>query len=113
MEIYQPGEVVLLAFPFTDGLRQKQRPALILLDVEDPDIIVARITSQPHATAFDVSLADFEAAGLLAASVVRLHKVATLEKTLVKRRLGRLSKRDWGNVSKTLRQIWSTAEPPA
>jgi mRNA interferase MazF len=108
MEIYQPGEVVLLAFPFTDGLRQKQRPALILLDVEDPDIIVARITSQPYATAFDVSLADFEAAGLLAASVVRLHKVATLEKTLVKRRLGRLSKRDWGNVSKALRQIWST-----
>jgi mRNA interferase MazF len=108
MEIYQPGEVVLLAFPFTDGLRQKQRPALILLDIEDPDIIVARITSQPYATAFDVSLADFEAAGLLAASVVRLHKVATLEKTLVKRRLGHLSKRDWGNVSTTLRQMWST-----
>jgi mRNA interferase MazF len=108
MEIYQPGEVVLLAFPFTDGLRQKQRPALIVLDVEDPDIIVARITSQPYSTSFDVSLADLESAGLLAASVVRLHKIATLEKTLVKRRLGHLSERDWGNVSTTLRQMWST-----
>ena len=44
MTTYQPGDVVLLAFPFTDGVRQKQRPALVLLDTGDPDIVVARIT---------------------------------------------------------------------
>lgn len=49
---YQPGDVVLLAFPFTDGVRQKQRPALVLLDPGDPDIVVAGITSEPYTTAF-------------------------------------------------------------
>jgi mRNA interferase MazF len=42
MTTYQPGDVVLLAFPFTDGVRQKQRPALVLLDADNPDIVVAR-----------------------------------------------------------------------
>jgi mRNA interferase MazF len=80
MTTYRPGDVVLLAFPFTDGIRQKQRPALVLLDTGDPDIVVARITSQPYTTAFDVALSDQAEAGLLLPSVVRLHKLATLEK---------------------------------
>ncbi|HZG39869.1 MAG TPA: type II toxin-antitoxin system PemK/MazF family toxin [Nodosilinea sp.] len=106
METYQPGEVVLLAFPFTDGVRQKQRPALVLLDAGDPDIVVARITSQPYSTPFDVSLLDPAQAGLLLASVVRLHKLATLEKEMVNRRLGSLSARDWANVNAALVQLW-------
>jgi len=106
MDTYDPGEVVLLAFPFTDGLRQKQRPALVLLDVKDPDIVVARITSPSYATAFDVNLLEPMVAGLLLASVVRLHKLATVEKALVKRRLGQLSGQDWASVSAVLNQMW-------
>ncbi|MBE9075849.1 type II toxin-antitoxin system PemK/MazF family toxin [Romeria aff. gracilis LEGE 07310] len=106
METYLSGEVVLIAFPFTDSVRQKQRPALVLLDVEDPDIVVARITSQLYSTSFDVSLLDSTQAGLLLPSVVRLHKIATLEKRIVNRRLGQLSTRDWANVSTALRAIF-------
>jgi len=41
---------------FTDAAGQKRRPALVLLDTGDPDIVAARLTSQPYSTAFDISL---------------------------------------------------------
>lgn len=40
------GDVVLLKFPYTDGKTFKRRPALIINDYNDGDIIVCRITSQ-------------------------------------------------------------------
>ncbi len=55
---YQPGEVLLLSFPFVDGVSSKRRPALVLIDVGDEDIIVARITSQVTKMIFDVELAE-------------------------------------------------------
>jgi mRNA interferase MazF len=107
MPMHRPGDGVLLAFPFTDGVRQKQRPALVLLDAGDPDIVVARITSQPYTTAFDVALLDYAEAGLLLPSVVRLHKLATLEKSIVSRCLGHLSASDWVKVKSVLDGLWS------
>ena len=103
---YATGTVVLLAFPFSDALRAKQRPALVLLDLEDEDIVVARVTSQQPKSEFGVTLRKWREAGLLLPSVVRLHKVATLEKSLVKRTLGQLTKEDEGVVRVTLEQMW-------
>lgn len=39
------GDVVLLRFPYTDGKIYKRRPALVIRDTRDGDIIVSRITS--------------------------------------------------------------------
>jgi mRNA-degrading endonuclease toxin of MazEF toxin-antitoxin module len=41
----------------------------------------------------------------MAPSVVRLHKLATIEKPLVRKKLGRLPKADWTRIRATLRQI--------
>ncbi len=38
MRRYQPGEIVLLLFPFAGTRKAKRRPALVLLDTEDADI---------------------------------------------------------------------------
>lgn len=46
MQNYRFGEVVLLAFPFASRREVKRRPALVLLDTGNADILVARITSQ-------------------------------------------------------------------
>lgn len=43
-------EIVLLKFPFTDVDKYKKRPALVLLDTNDSDIIVCRITSNMYET---------------------------------------------------------------
>lgn len=44
--MYQFGDVVLIAFPFTDLSETKKRPALVVLDADDNDVLVARINSR-------------------------------------------------------------------
>ncbi|MEG3839687.1 type II toxin-antitoxin system PemK/MazF family toxin [Microcoleus sp. herbarium14] len=108
MPNYQSGEVLLLALPFADVTTSKLRPVLVLLDTEDEDIVVARVTSQTTRTVFDVEIVEWEQAGLLRSSVVRLHKVNTIEKRLVNRRLGILTASDWTQVRERIQQIWSS-----
>jgi mRNA interferase MazF len=112
MQNYQSGEVLLLLFPFADAAGTRRRPALVLLDTGDADIVVARVTSQTVRTAFDVELVEWQQAGLLLPSVVRVHKVATLEKRLVERRLGTLTSNDWAQVRARLQQLWATIITP-
>ena len=52
--------------------------------------LLPEITSQIYQTPFDVQLDEWKAAGLMLPSVVRVHKLATLQKSLVERRLGKL-----------------------
>lgn len=105
MTYFDPGDVVLLAFPYVNAERRKKRPALVLLDTGDADILVARITTQMHQTPYDVSLKEWQSAGLLAPSVVRLHKLATLEKALVERKLGEIHADDRKAVAGVLRRM--------
>lgn len=84
------GDIVLLKFPFTDQINSKKRPALVIQDSKDGDIIVCRITTKPYRTSFDINLEDWDKFGLRLPSVVRVHKIASLEKELVDQKIGRL-----------------------
>ncbi|MBD2363159.1 type II toxin-antitoxin system PemK/MazF family toxin [Anabaena minutissima FACHB-250] len=86
MQNYQSGSVILLKLPFSDAVTFKLRPVLLLLDTGDDDVIVARITSQITQTAFDVEIIEWQQAGLMRPSVVRLHKINTVEKRLLERK---------------------------
>jgi mRNA interferase MazF len=110
MKDYSPGDVVLLLFPFVDATGAKRRPALVLLDLGDDDIVVARITSQAARSTYDITLEDWREAGLLLQSITRLHKITTLEKRLVERNLGSLSAEDWEQVRAKLQELWAKIE---
>jgi mRNA interferase MazF len=84
------GDIVLLKFPFTDGKTLKKRPALIINDFDDGDIIVCRITSQIYKTRNDIYIDDWEKSGLKLPSVIRVHKMATLEKDMVEILMGQI-----------------------
>ncbi|MCX7841313.1 MAG: type II toxin-antitoxin system PemK/MazF family toxin [Anaerolineae bacterium] len=107
MTNYNPGDIVLIDFPFVSGNETRRRPALVLLDTGDADVVVARVTSQPRSDAFDVEITEWQTSGLLLPSIARLHKLATLEKRLIVRTLGRLSPTDSQAVAKILRQIFA------
>jgi mRNA interferase MazF len=107
MTSFQPGDVLLVAFPFTSGGQTKQRPALVLLDTGDDELVVARVTTQAYQTPHDVFLTDWRRAGLLAPSVVRLHKVATLAKSRISRRLGRLETGDRQKIAALLPHLFA------
>lgn len=84
------GQVVLLRFPFTDGVSYKRRPALIINDFEDGDVIVCRITSKIYHSDFDIEITNLDKSGLKLPSVIRVHKIATLEKNLVELKMGQI-----------------------
>lgn len=77
------GDVVLLKFPFSDGKNYKKRPALVISDFSDGDVLVCKITSQLYNTKWDILVNDWEKSGLKLPSVIRVHKLATLEKELI------------------------------
>ena len=108
MTTYQSGEILLVALPFTDGTTTKLRPVLVLLDTRDEDIVVARVTSQITRTDFDIEIIEWQQAGLVRPSVVRLHKVNTIEKRLFARHLGILTFNDWTQVRERIKPIWSS-----
>lgn len=107
MTNYQPGDIVLISFPYGAGGKTKNRPAMVVLDTGDADVLLARVTTQAHRTAHDVALQNWQAAGLLAPSTVRVHKLATLEKALVRRRLGQLGDTDRKSVAASMKHIYA------
>jgi len=91
------GDVYICSFPFTSGQFSKPRPVLVLLDLEE-DCLIARITSVPHTGLLDVPLTQWREAGLEKPSVVRLTRLVTVEKTLLKLKIGELSSVDLQSV---------------
>lgn len=71
-------------------------------------MVAARVTTQAASTLQDVPIANWRGAGagLLSASIVPLHKLATLEKSLVRRVLGRLQKADRSQVSDMMKRLY-------
>lgn len=108
MTICNPGQIVLVTFPFTTGSTAKNRPALVLIDHGDNDLLLARITTQSHSTANDCVIQDWRGAGLLAPSIARLCKLATLDKSLVKRVIGALQPSDKMAVKAVLQSLFSS-----
>ncbi|MFQ5866130.1 MAG: type II toxin-antitoxin system PemK/MazF family toxin, partial [bacterium] len=83
---YELGEVVLLTFPQTDLRATSKRPALVLFDGGDVDLVVSRITSQPQIGKTEYKIVNWQKAGLLFESWVRVGKIATLDKSLIDRK---------------------------
>lgn len=72
----------------------KVRPALVLFDL-GLDALICRVTSIQRTGPLDVTLTDWQAAGLLKPSVARLDRLVTAERSAVfLRRLGVLSVAD-------------------
>ncbi len=108
MKNYLFGDIVLLSFPFADSGKVKRRPALVFLDTNDNDIVVARITSQSAYVAWDVEVIEWQKANLLLPSIVRVHKIATLGKNLIERKLGKLVTNDLVQVQIAIHNLWKS-----
>jgi mRNA interferase MazF len=54
----------------------------------------------------DLKIEDWVVAGLRLPSILRVHKIASLEKTLVDRQLGRLSSADLQNLREKIKELF-------
>jgi mRNA interferase MazF len=104
-EEYRFGEIVLVDYPFSDGIQSKLRPGLVLTQHEDDDVLVARITSVTREAAFDVALRPSAENGLMFPSAIRVNKIATLLPNLIQRRIGYITAEEEHKVVKTLHRF--------
>ena len=109
---YEPFDVVVVPFPFTDSSRTKRRPALVLSNKSDFGAVIehsvlAMITSQKNEPwPLDVKITNKKQSGLNAPSVVRM-KLFTLDNRFILRKIGRLSKSDQMQVKQSLTTIFN------
>lgn len=94
----QPGEIYLARFPFGDVPGMKLRPVLLLTGSigHIPEVLVAYISSVipaqllPSDIVIDPAQPEFQNAHLKVPSALRLHKLATLHRSSIVRRMGLL-----------------------
>jgi mRNA interferase MazF len=103
---FSPGDVLLVPVVFSDSSGHKRRPVVIVYDNGDADLLVAPVTSQSARSARDVPVVNWQRAGLRLPSIVRLEKLATVEKSTVVRKMGRLAPDDWENMRTVLQQLF-------
>ena len=97
------GDIVLIAFPFTDLSGSKLRPAVILASYNH-DLTVCFITTQiGWQEPTDVYLAPTVLNGIKKPSLLRTGKIATLDRTLAKGLLGKLTKDEIFNLNTKLK----------
>jgi len=92
--------IVLVPFPFDDFSSTKVRPALCLTSEigEFGHVIIAFISSKAPDFKLESDLEikvgthEWSGTGLLVDSVIRLHKIVTVPRSVIKRRLGKLNK---------------------
>lgn len=108
MKIKQ-GDIILVPFPFSDLSSSKTRPALVISKKELPwdDILVCAITSKEGKKEFESVLdeSSLSEGSLPVKSYVRIHKVATLNKNIVKAKLARINSKSLKEISNKLSDI--------
>jgi len=107
---YEFGNVVLVAFPFTNQHGSKQRPAAVVssqaYNQSKPDVILMAITSQVKAKlAFaETPIEHWQTAGLLKFSIIK-PIMFTMEINLISKGLGHLSELDRERLRRVLTLI--------
>ena len=99
------GDIVLITFPFTDLGGSKLPPAVVLSDTSF-DLTVCFVTTQlGWQEVTDVLLTPSAANGLRKPSLIRTSKIATLDRTLAKGLLGRLSGPEISDLNSKLKLL--------
>jgi len=104
--IFEPFDVVVVPFPFTDKPVVKRRPALVAssraFNDNHDQLILAMITAAARSDwPSDTHIRNWRAAGLAVPCRVRL-KLFTLESRVIVRRLGALAAEDRQTVQAAL-----------
>lgn len=111
----EPGDVVLVPFPFSDLTEAKPRPAFVLSKASyngaSLDVIVCAMTSNltpvPHSLPLDNQ--NLAQGALRARTRVRVNKIASLKQSLIHRVIGRADRRTIRRVLTELRALFPAA----
>jgi mRNA interferase MazF len=93
MEGLVKGDVIVIDFPFSSLKESKRRPVLIIKIPKCEDVIVNQITSSSHEKSVEIKIEnkDFNRGSLKRESFVRIDKIGSIEKSLIKYKIGSLN----------------------
>ena len=107
MTPYEPGDVVLVRFPFTDLASSKKRPAVVLNPPQyseaHADVVILALTSRVQ-TDDALALEQWQEAGLPKKTWAK-PVIGTVAGTLIERKVGSLRLRDHACVKAAIRLL--------
>jgi len=109
--VFKQGEIVIVPFPFSDLSTIKQRPVLILsknLDNEkSEDIITCGITSYLKDSSYSVEIEnkDLIEGEIPVKSRIKIDKLFTLDKNIIKKKIGRINETAFNKVKKEFTKL--------
>ena len=112
--MFKKATIILIPFPFTNLSANKVRPALIISSnkIRGDDIVVIFISSKnfkkPQATDIVIKNSSkfFNRTGLKGESVIKINKIATLDKKLVIGELGEISEEIQKDVDNKIKMLF-------
>lgn len=109
---YKKWDIILVPFPFTNLKTTKKRPALIISPDEYNEklyVVIAFITSKLDIEnrLGDYKIKEWEKSNLPKPSMIRM-KFATIDKSIIVKKIGRLSEKDMNEFKKLLVDFFTT-----
>jgi mRNA interferase MazF len=100
MEGFVKGDIIIIEFPFSNLKNIKRRPVLILKVPKGEDVIVAQITGDSYENYVEILLKkeDFKQGSLKRDSYIKIDKIASIEKSLIKYKAGSLNQEKFNEV---------------
>jgi mRNA interferase MazF len=106
----QKGDIILIPFPFTDLSGNTNRPALVLVNGE-MDVTLAFISTQlKWKEETDIIMKPSGGNGLKKESLLRLSKIATIDKSLALGLLGKIDGQVMKQVNHNLTKLFKLNE---
>jgi len=104
------GAVLTAPFPFSDLSAKKRRPVVALVPTDGDDVIVAFVTTNitaagPYGVIVKEGERDFRATGFKKSSAVRVDRIATLDRKIMRGVVGHLPERHVREMVKDLKQL--------
>lgn len=109
--MYKQKEIVLVPFPYSDLSANKKRPVLIIsndnYNRNFPDIVVCVITSNLFKDNYSLTLNndDLEIGIMPEPSIIKCHKIFTIEQSQIIKRFSIVSDAKFQEVSDKLSQL--------
>lgn len=113
--MYSQREIVLVPFPYADLSSSKRRPVLLVSNNDYnknfPDALVCVVTSNLFKDGYSVTLndADLESGRLPVESIIKCHKLFTIEQSQILKRFSKVSVTKFGEVKRAIEHLIQTS----
>lgn len=108
--MYSRGAIVLVPFPFSNQSDTKKRPAIVIssnaYNTASSDLVIMAVTSHKEKISGldECAIENWKEAGLLKPSYIKT-AISTVERKLILKKLGSLSKKDIFSADNLLKQF--------